>query len=363
MLARMAAARTVAAGFAILAFLHCGESEVPAPPLADCASAVASIASGFGARGPHSVTVETFPNPRWPGQRVSVHLPADAPPPVPVVLFAHANEQSDPAIYAALIDHIASRGTAVVFSPYAIGTAVHEDRYDALWSGFEAAVEALGDRLDVSRMGFVGHSYGAGALPFLAHRALREKGWGADGSLLYGMAPWYALAITPEQMRDLPGSLRVLIQVFEDDNATDHRIAIEQFHAIGVPEDSKEFVLVRSDANGSCRLPATHSVPQSKGLRARDDAIDLYGVHRLFDALAAYAFAGDETGRRIALGHGSAEQVAMGHWPDGTPVAPLVISRDPRPLRREEDYIFRHGDRDGWRRYGERGRGAVRNAR
>lgn len=356
MLARMATARTGVAGLALLAlaFLRCGESEAPAPPPPDCASAVAPIATGFGARGSHPVTVETIPNPRWPGQRVSVHLPADAPMPAPVVLFAHANEQSDPAIYAALIDHVVSRGTAVVFSPYAIGTAVHEDRYDALWSGFEAAVEALGDRLDVSRMGFVGHSYGAGALPFVAHRALREKGWGADGALFYAMAPWYELFITPEEMQDLPEHLRVLIQVFEDDNATDHRIAIDQFHAIGVPEVSKEFILVRSDANGGCRLPAVHSVPQSKGPRARDDAIDVYGVHRLFDALAAYAFAGDERGRRVAFGHGSAEQVAMGRWPDGTPVAPLVASRHPRPLRGEEEYIFRHGDRDGWRRYGGR---------
>jgi hypothetical protein len=355
MLARMATARTGVAGFAFLALLNCVESTAPAPPAADCASTVAPIAAGFGVPGPHSVTVETLPNPRWPGQRVSVHLPAGAPPPVPVVLFAHANEQSDPAIYAALIDHIVGRGTAVVFSPYAIGTAVHEDRYDALWSGFEAAVEGLDDRLDASRMGFVGHSYGAGALPFLAHRALREKGWGANGALLYAMAPWYALHVTPEQMRDLPERLRVLIQVFEDDNATDHRIAIDQFHAIGVPEDSKEFILVRSDANGGCRLPAVHTVPQSKGLRARDDAIDFYGVHRLFDALAAYAFAGDETGRRIALGNGSAEQVAMGRWSDGTPVVPLVASRDPRPLRDQEAYLFRHRDRDGWRRYGERG--------
>ena len=355
MLARMTTARIVVAGFALVALLHCGESEVPAPPPAECAAAVAPIAAGFGARGPHSVSVETLPNPRWPGQRVFVHLPADAPTPVPVVLFAHANEQSDPAIYAALIDHIASRGTAVVFPRYAIGSAVHEDRYDALWSGFEAAVESLGDRLDVSRMGFVGHSYGAGALPFLAHRALREKGWGAEGALLYAMAPWYALRVTPEQMRDLPERLRVLIQVFEDDNATDHRIAIDQFHAIGVPEDSKEFILVRSDENGGCRLPALHTAPQSTGWRARDDAIDSYGVHRLFDALAAFAFAGDDAGRRVALGHGTAEQVAMGRWPDGTPVAPLVVSRDPRPLRAEEEYIFRHGDRDGWRRYGERG--------
>jgi hypothetical protein len=270
------------------------------------------------------------------------------------VLFAHGNELGAAAFYAELLDHIASRGYAVVFSPFDIGTAIHADRYDALWSGFEAAVEAFGGRLDVSRMGFVGHSYGAGALPFLAGRAMREQGWASRGALLYAMAPWYALGVTPEQMRELPDHLRVLIQVFEEDNVTDHRIAIDQFRAIGVPADSKQFILVRSDAHGPCRLPAVHTIPQSKGLRARDDATDAYGVYRLFDALAADAFAGDAEGRRIAFGHGSAEQVTMGHWSDGTPVTPLVVSRDPKPLRDEVEYIFRHADRDGWRRYGER---------
>jgi hypothetical protein len=349
-----ARARSAVAGVALLALplLRCGEHAPPAA--AGCETAVAAIASGFGARGPHAVAVETLPNPRWPGQRVSVHLPANAPAPAPVVLFAHGNELGDPAVYAALIDHIASRGYAVVFPPFDIGTAIHEDRYDALWSGFEAAIDALGRRLDVSRMGFVGHSYGAGALPFLAHRALRGKGWGSQGALLYAMAPWYALAITPEQMRAFPKHLRVLIQVFEEDNVTDHRIAIDQFHTIGVPEELKQFILVRSDAHGGCRLPAVHTVPQSRGLRARDDATDVYGVYRLFDALAADAFADDARGRRVALGQGSAEQVAMGRWSDGTPVATLVASRDPQPLHAEEEYIFRHADRDGWRRYGGR---------
>jgi hypothetical protein len=202
-------------------------------------------------------------------------------------------------------------------------------------------------------MGFVGHSYGAGALPWVAWRALREKGWGGEGALLYSMAPWYALDVDSERLRELPEHLRVLIQVFEDDTATDHRIAIEQFHGIGVPDDFKEFVRVRSDANGACRQPAVHTVPQSTGLRARDDGIDSYGVYRLFDALAAFAFDGDPAGRRIAFGHGNAEQLDMGRWSDGTPVTLLEVSRDPQPLHAEEQYIFRHSDREGWRRYGD----------
>jgi hypothetical protein len=327
----------------------CGEPEAPA----DCVHVAPSISEGFGARGHYVVAVESLPNPRRPDQRVSLFLPEAPPAPVPVVLFAHANEQGNPATYAALIDHIVSRGYAVVFSSYLIGSANHRDRYETLWAGFEAGIDAIRDRLDVSRMGFVGHSYGAGALPFVAHRAMQAKGWGTEGAFMYSMAPWYALLIEPEELRELPDHLRILIQVFEEDTATDHRIAIEQFHAFSVPDEFKEFILVQSDSRGGCNLPAVHTVPQSTGLRARDDALDEYAIYRIFDALAAFAFSGDAGGRRIVFGRGSAAQIDMGRWQDGTPVAALVSSRNPRPLRPESNYIFRQSDRDAWRRYGE----------
>jgi hypothetical protein len=94
-------------------------------------------------------------------------------------------------------------------------------------------------------------------------------------------------------------------------------------------------------------------VPQSTGLRARDDALDEYAVYRLFDALAAFTFSGSEPGRRIAFGRGSDAQIDMGRWSDGTPVATLISSRDPQPGRPESDYIFRQSDREAWQRYGE----------
>ena len=328
----------------------------PSRPADDCGQAVSPIVDGFGAPGPHAVARTSFDTPGWPGQRVSVFLPRGAKGPRPVVALVHANGVDDPVHYRALVAHVVSRGHAVVFPTYMLDGDDLPKRYDAIEAGLLEALRRHPDRLDTSRIGFVGHSFGAGALPWLAHRALVERGLGERGAFLFAMAPWYALRVTPEDLGALPGHLAVLILVFEDDRVTDHRIAIELFHAIGVPEDRKDYLAVRSDREGGCALAARHTVPQSTGLAARDDALDAHAVFRLFDALAAFAFEGDEAGRRTALGHGSEAQVAMGHWRSGRPVLPLLWRERPEPLRAPDRYLFAHRDAAQWR--GEGGAGA-----
>lgn len=353
MRARLAAAMLAALATSGVGALACSDAGEGLRPV-DCATAIPPLARGFGAPGPETSITHTLPNPLWPALEVSVHLPASASKdaPAPVVLFAHANDVGDPASYQALIDHVTSRGMALVFSPYMVGTEKHRDRYRALFAGFQAAADAYGDVLDLSRLGIVGHSYGAGAVPYLIQRAMIEKGWGATGAFAYLMAPWFAMEVTPAQLAEMPTGLKLLVEVFEDDTANDPRIAIALYHALGVPDADKDYVLVPSDRWRDCELPAVHTVPQSRGLRARDDALDQRAVFRLLDALAGAAFEGDPDGRRVALGHGAPEQVEMGAWPDGTPVERLVSSRDPQPLRAESEYIFRPRDEAGWRAYG-----------
>jgi hypothetical protein len=324
-----------------------------------CDEAIGKITSGLGARGPHAIGVESISNPRWPSQQVSLHYPEGVAESVPVVFFGHGNDLGEPKYYAALIDHIVSTGIAVVFSPYAIGSNVHVDRYAAIRAGVDAAVAEWGERLDLSRVGFVGHSYGAGALPWLAHYAVVEQGWGREGALLFSLAPWFALQLSPAELSALPPRLRALFVVFEGDKVNDHRIAISQYHAIGVPDDGKQYVLVRASENQGCKLPSRHTLPQSVGLRARDDAFDERVLFRLFDALAAWAVRGDVAGRAIAFGNGSAEQVELGNWSDGTKLTPLEVRRDPQPAHAPSHYLFSFDDRDGWIRYGERGVEAV----
>ena len=340
----------------VVSLSACGPSEPAAPPdsaSADCATALAPIGEGFGARGSHGVERHAVAHPEWPALAVSVFMPAGVSEPVPLVVFGHANDVAGPDHYAALIEHVVSRGTALVFAPYMVGTGNHADRYAALRSGVAAAVAAHSARLDTARVGWIGHSYGAGALPHLARHAHSEWGWGRTGSFVHLMAPWFALdpgaGLEPPL---LPEGTLLLVQVFEDDTANDHRIAIDLFGGLGVPAADRDYVLVRSDRWGECELPAVHTVPQSRGLRARDDALDERAVLRLLDALTAAAFRGDPAGRRVALGRGSPEQIGMGSWPDGTRVRSLVAGGDPEPVRPPSEYIFRQEEADGWRRYG-----------
>ncbi len=312
----------------------------------------AAIAEGFGAPGPHAVRARFLANPDWPEERVAVFLPEGAPGPAPTILFAHAFDVDDPRAYRGWIEHAVSRGAAVVFSPYMVRAERHAERYDALWSGIAAAARAHAAELDLERIGIVGHSYGGGAVPFLARRALVEEGWGARGAFLYLLAPWYPLRVSDADLAALPGHVSALVMVFEEDDVVDPRIAIDLFERLPLPEAAKDFVEVRSDARGDCRLRALHTVPQSEGILARDDALDVWAVFRLFDALAAWSFEGSADGRRVALSHGDPAQVTLGVWPDGTPMRPLVAGRPALP-RDESHYLFRFSDREGWERYGE----------
>ena len=329
--------------------LGCGDPSARADD--PCAQALEPLASGFGSRGPHAVRREPLPTAAPDALPVWLFLPEDAQPPLPVVVLAHAYDTGDPERYRGLVDHIASRGYAVVFPEYIAKGTRHAARYEAIWQGLVAAARERAPLLDLTRLGVVGHSYGAGAAPWLMLRARRERGWGERGAFLLLLAPWYPLAVSDAELASYPPDVKALTLVFEGDTATDPRIGIELFRALGVAE--KDYLRVPALSHGDCRLPAPHTVPQSTGIGARDDALDERALYRLFDALAAYVFAGDATGRRVALGQGGPQQVGMGRWRDGTPVSPLVWSATPAPAQPEDRYIFRASQRAQWERYGD----------
>ena len=319
---------------------------------AQCGEAVAAIERGFGAPGPYGVERIEFANPSHAGRHVTGFLPRGVEPPSPTVLFAHANGAEDPDDYRRLISHLVSRGNAVIYASYMIPFDRVDERYDALWTGIAEAAARHGERLDLARIGLVGHSFGAGALPWLAQRATLE-GWGAEGAFLLAMAPWYPLRMTDADLAALPAHLKALVLVFEDDRVNDHRIAIDLYGKLGMPESEKDYLVVRSDRSDGCELPARHSVPQSRGLAATDDALDAHAIARLVDALAAVAFEDDAAGRVTALGKGSDEQVAMGRWREGRPVKPLLWRMVPEASKPEAEYLFEQGESEGWKAYRE----------
>lgn len=325
----------------------------------ECGSVIAPIREGYGAQGAHRMQTATVRNPRWSQRPVTVFYPADVAGRSPVVFFSHGYGAVDYHNYHWLIEHLVSRGMVVVYAPYPTltgpagggggflrrrGAPASADadsaggradpftqRYAVLWAGFEAAVQQQGERMDLTRVGFAGHSFGGGATPAMAYHGFVERGWGSAGAFMYLMAPWYS-NVTQEQLQRLPAHTNVLIQVYADDSINDHRMAIDFFRSIGVSQ--KEYVVLYGDDHDGCRVTAEHDVPGRETM----GALKYYGVFRLADALADYAFNGNASGKEVALGHGSAAQRFMGAWPDGTPFHELSAESNPQPLHPESFY-------------------------
>jgi uncharacterized protein (TIGR03437 family) len=301
------------------------------------------ITSGYGANGSFTTAFERFPNPLWPVRDVEVFHPAEAQGAAPVIFFAPGFSKTRSEVYSALIRHIVSRGYAVVFTPYQVVSGdptLHELRYATIYAGFAEAVKRFPQFLDTRRVGFVGHSYGAGALPALALKGASEAGWGREGLFLYPMAPWYYFNISLRQFLSFPSHAKLLVQVYDGDDLCDHRIAREIFDRINLPGSEKDFVMLRSEERMNYRLGAEHGAMYGGDGAEKLDALDYYGVWRLFDALADYTFNGSEAARPIALGNGSREQRFMGLWPDGQPVREMLAGDCVAVTRSSFSFVF-----------------------
>jgi uncharacterized protein (TIGR03437 family) len=304
------------------------------------------IRSGYGANGPFAVTEDKFPSPLFSSENVHVFRPAGALTKVPVIFFAPGYGNYDPDEYEPLINHIVSRGYALVYAPFQIisgDITLHKKRYDTIFAGFEEAVKRYGASFDLTQVGYAGHSYGGAAIPSMSLRGL-ERGWGREGLFIFSMAPWYFYEVSVAQYVNFPPHAKVLAQVYERDGICDHRIAQELFARINLPASEKELVMLMSEERLGYSLDAGHGTPSG----ADEDAHNFYGIYRLFDALADYAFTGNSAGKRVALGGGSAEQRFMGLWPDGKPVRELFAGDCLNITRSSSSFLFpystNHGD-------------------
>ena len=299
----------------------------------------APIASGFGANGSYAVRADKFSSPLYERENVYVFRPEGATQRVPVIFFAPGYNNNDPVEYRALIDHLVSRGYALVYAPFQIlsgDLTLHEKRYDTIWAGFTEAVERYGESFDMERVGYAGHSYGAAAIFAMALRG-QERGWGAKGLMLMSMAPWYYYQVGLKEFVNFPSHAKLVIQVYEDDKVCDHRMGKELFDRINLPSSEKDFIMLRSEERLGYKLDASHGTP-SRGTEV--NALDYFGVYRILDALAEYAFHGDESGKRIALGNGSREQRFMGAWADGQPIREMLAGDCVPVTRSSLSFLF-----------------------
>lgn len=288
---------------------------INAQEIAQCAQSKVTtlpLAGDYGSFEQFAVTLQTVAHPDAGAPApVLVFIPANATAQskAPVVFFAHGFGGTDYRFYESLLRQLASNGYIVVFSPYTANLlTANSTRYNQLWNGFAAAVNQFGSVMDTSRVGFAGHSYGAGATPEMARRAV-GRGWGSNGLFLFVMAAWYNWGTNLEQ---IPASAKMVVQVYWDDETNEHLISQNDVWNRLPQITEKKWQVIR-ESRASCVLRAGHGVPVTNGLgqtSATTDAYDAWGVWRRIHALADYTFAGNAAARSVAFGADS----SMGKW-------------------------------------------------
>ncbi len=236
----------------------------------------------------------------------------------PCVLFCPRFGSDNPADYRGLIEHIISKGVLVVFPVYEANTFTRRSvevgpRTDVIFSLVARATKNL---IDTTRIGFIGHSYGAGIIPAIATRLMDRTGWGSNGSFIYLMSPWYYPGTSSRTLENFPKSTDVIVQVFYDDNINDPRIGSYFFQMLKLPFNQKEFLVVPSPPN-AIRHKSDFQVPLSAdAFGGSDDILDSAAIYKMIDSAFAGVFDRKKSAHTFAFGTGSTRKIPLGNQGD-----------------------------------------------
>jgi hypothetical protein len=291
-----------------------------------CDKILPTITSGYGADGPYAMESESLRNPEFRRKSVRVFMPKGGEGKRPVIFFSHGYGPNRWENYTNLFEHLVSRGYIVIYSTYPALFANNAERYKALWAGFKAATEKFNDRMDLSRVGFLGHSFGGGATPAMAYLGFVKNGWGKVGGFMMEMAPWYIFDMSPKRWRQIPDNIVQVVQVYDKDDVNDHRMAIAIFkHSL---MKRKYYFLLRSQKVDGCSIIADHTTPS----RTEFLRLQRYGLFKPLDALADCTFNHAETACTALA--------AMGKQQNSSGYHPLIAIKQPNPAEPESFYKF-----------------------
>jgi pimeloyl-ACP methyl ester carboxylesterase len=308
----------------------------------------------------------------------------DGPRPrsAPVIVFFHGWGGTNPAGYGAWLDHMVRRGNIVIYPRYQadLGTPFSEFTDNAL-AAVKNALERLRTeaghvRPDLEKFAAAGHSVGGLLTANLAALAADSGLPRVRAIMSVQPAPtWTPLRLMNVPLADLakiPSDTLLLAVVGDSDLLAGDRDAKRVFNeSTKVPLANKDFITLISDPHGQPALNAGHLSPaapdasfdngeqrtppanepvggplrdrvrerrdnrtggsglpeaDSRGRETGVNALDYYGLWKLFDALCDAAFYGRN--RQFALGN-TPQQRFMGKWSDGTAVKELRVTDQP----------------------------------
>jgi pimeloyl-ACP methyl ester carboxylesterase len=296
----------------------------------------------------------------------------DTPKPAsaPVVVFLHGWGGMNPLYYGAWLDHLVKRGNIVVYPRYqaTLLTAISEFTPSTI-----AAIKDAVNRLqterghikpDLTRFAVVGHS--VGGLLAASVAALAEQSKLPKVRAVMSVEPGITdspINIPLADLKSIPSDTLLLALAGDQDTLVRDNDAKRIYkESINVPAANKDYVTLVTDTHGTPSLQASHRAPtamdrdydngegvgggpanpsrvgnsssRQNGPSAQDrrletmmvNALDFYGMWKLFDALCDAAFYGKN--REYALGN-TKEQRFMGVWSDGVPVKELKVTDTP----------------------------------
>ncbi len=295
---------------------------------------VTAITSGYGSNGVYSVSVISLTNDHWASNEISIFYPSGITAPVPTVFYSHGYASTDTSYHIETLNHIASKGYAVVFVPYKTLGISNQERYATLFDGFVKASRTYSTIIDTTRVGFFGQSFGGGATPRISFRAFTENNWGANGKFIYCSAPWYSFELGATNLANFPTDCKMLTVLYDNDEINDHRMGMDIFNHIAIDDSIKDCIIVYSDTISGYTYSADHYLPTQYTPNGEFDALDCYVTFRLIDALADYSFTGNQTAKDIALGNGNATQINMEEQ-----LPNLFSTNYPSPIYQESIYV------------------------
>jgi pimeloyl-ACP methyl ester carboxylesterase len=306
----------------------------------------------------------------------------------PLVVFLHGWGVTNPAVYGAWLDHLVKMGNIVVYPRYQadLGTPTADFLPNTI-NAIRHAIALLTQdpaqvRPELSVLAVVGHSVG-GLLAANVAATARDAGLPRVKSVM-SVQPgrtWNRRPRSKVLLEDLwkipPGTLLLTVAGDRDTIAGDRDAKRIYYESKQIGARDKDFVTLVSDNRGSPALIANHLAPIALDQSYHDseepspgevslrklvkektpqrqkaptgsaadeetsplihfptsgeqpsqiDALDYYGLWKLFDALRDAAFYGRN--RRVALGN-TLQQRFMGFWSDGVPVKQLRVTDHP----------------------------------
>jgi hypothetical protein len=232
--------------------------------------------------------------------------------------------------YEELIVHLVNKNCFVLYAPSRRISFTRNKIIDYDF-GVDGIIEAVKrfPQIDTTRVGVIGHGFGAGAVPSLM-RKLRANSWGNDGAFMYLMSPWYLYSINERDMVSFPQDVSMVVQIFQDDRYNDPRIAADIFNISGIPSSNKSFIIVPTDTIGPVRYKADYVTPLGNNSEfGQFDALDSLAIFRIADSLIAGSFYDDTISCKLLDGEGAFRELHMRSRFVGDSVPPLITSDSP----------------------------------